>query len=51
MLKRVADYLEKTSVAALAVGLFQGQVFWGIFVAAMTLAGSLILTKKLEGKQ
>jgi hypothetical protein len=49
MLKRIADWLEKVSVAAIAVGLFQGQVFWGIFVSAVTLVASLRLTKKLEG--
>ena len=50
MLKRIADWLEKVSVAAFAVGLFQGRTFWGLFVAAITLIGSLKLTQKLEGK-
>ena len=49
MLKRIADWLEKVSVAAIAVGLFQDQFFWGVTVSVITLIGSLKLTKKVEG--
>ena len=49
MLKRIADWLEKVSVAAIAVGLFHDQALWGVTVALATLAVSLKLTKKLEG--
>ena len=49
MLKRVADWLEKLSVAAFAVGIFQGQTFWGLTVAIVALSMSLALTKKLGG--
>jgi hypothetical protein len=49
MLKRIADWLEKVSVAAFAVGLFQGQWAWGLAVAFATLFGSLLLTRKLGG--
>jgi hypothetical protein len=49
MLKRIADWLEKVSVAALAVGLFQGHLVWGLTLAAASLLGSLLLTKKLGG--
>jgi hypothetical protein len=48
MLKRIADWLEKVSVAALAVGVFQGQS-WGLWVAAVSLGISLGLTKLTEG--
>jgi hypothetical protein len=49
MLKRIADWLEKVSVAAFAVGIFQGQVLWGLAVAAVALVASLMLTKKTGG--
>ena len=49
MLKRIADWLEKVSVAAFAVGIFQGQFLWGLTVAVAALVGSLVITKKLEG--
>ena len=48
MLKRIADWLEKISVAAMAVGLFQRQPFWGLTVAILALVASLILTKRME---
>ena len=48
MLKRTADWLEKMSVAAMAVGIFQGQPI-GIFVGVACFAASLYLTKKLGG--
>jgi hypothetical protein len=51
MLKRMADWLEKVSVAAFAVGLFHDQILWGLFVAAVTLAASLKLTRELESKK
>jgi len=47
MLKRIADWLEKVSVAAFAVGIFQGQFLWGVFVAIVALAASLVITKKI----
>jgi len=49
MLKRVADWMEKVSVAAFAVGIFQRQAFLGLTMAIMALAISLLLTKKMEG--
>ena len=50
MLKRIADWLEKVSVAGLAVGLFQwDHVVWGLFVAVATLFTSLAITRKLGG--
>ena len=48
MLKRIADWLEKVSVAAFAVGIFQGQFLWGLTVAVAALVGSLVITQKLE---
>ena len=51
MLKRIADWLEKVSVAAIAIGLFQDQTLWGIVAASATLAGSLVLTKRLGGEK
>ena len=50
MVKRLADWMEKVSVAALAVGLFQGRVL-GIIVAAVFFGGCLVLTKKMEGRR
>ena len=49
MTKRFADWLEKVSVAALAVGLFQNNG-WGIVVATAALRGCMWLTKRLEDK-
>jgi hypothetical protein len=49
MLKRMADWLEKVSVAAFAVGIFQEQFVWGVTVTAVALVASLMITKKLEG--
>ena len=49
MLKRIADWLEKVSVAAIAVGIFQDQTVWGIVVAITALAISLALTKRIGG--
>jgi hypothetical protein len=50
MLKRVADWLEKVSVAAFAVGVFQGKS-WGLWVAVAGLGLSLVLTKETEGRK
>jgi integrase len=47
MTKRLADWLEKVSVAALAVGVFQGQT-WGLWVAVICLATSLVFTKLID---
>jgi hypothetical protein len=49
MLKRIADWLEKVSVAAFAVGIFQGQFLWGLTVTVTALIGCLVITKRLEG--
>lgn len=43
MKKRIADWLEKVSVASLAVGLFQDKLY-GLPIAALCLAMSLYLT-------
>lgn len=48
MLKRHADWLEKMSVAAFAVGLFQEQSF-GFVIGIVCYAGSLYLTRKIGG--
>ena len=48
MLKRNADWLEKMSVAAMAVGLFQ-LYFWAMFVGIACYAGSLYISRKLGG--
>ena len=49
MLKRIADWLEKVSVAAFAVGIFHDQLMLGLAVTAAALAASLIITKKIGG--
>lgn len=49
MVKRMADWFANVSVAAIAVGLFQGQFVWGLTVAFAALAISLVLTRKLGG--
>ena len=49
MVKRIADWLEKMSVAAMAVGIFQG-VWYGILLGVACFMASLYLTKK-EGGQ
>ncbi len=49
MLKRIADWLEKVSVAAFAVGIFQNQLALGLAVAASALVISLAITKKIGG--
>ena len=49
MLKRIADWLEKVSVAGLAVGVFQDQLILGLIVAVIGLSLSLIITKKIGG--
>ena len=48
MLKRHADWLEKMSVAALAVGLFQGQAL-GFVIGIACYIGSMYITRKLGG--
>jgi hypothetical protein len=50
MKKRVADWLEKMSVAALAVGVFQGRPL-GVLIAAASLIISLWMTHRMEGTQ
>jgi len=50
MTKRFADWLEKVSVAALAVGLFQGNG-WGIVVAALALGWCMWITKRMGDDQ
>ena len=48
MVKRFADWLEKVSVVALAVGLFQSNPF-GIVIAVVAFGGCMLLTRKMEG--
>ena len=48
MVKRVADWLEKMSVASMAVGVFQEQLF-GIILGLACFLGSLYLTKRIGG--
>ena len=43
MTKRLADWLEKVSVAAFAVGVFQGSLL-GLVIAALALGMSLWMT-------
>lgn len=50
MIKRFADWLEKVSVAALAVGLFQGKIL-GLMVAAVAFYWCMKLTRKMEASQ
>ncbi len=50
MIKRLADWLEKVSVAALAVGIFQLQVS-GFIVAIFAFGWSMWLTKRMEDQQ
>lgn len=47
MTKRVADWLEKVSVAAFAVGVFQGSGL-GLGLSALAFGLSLWLTKRME---
>ena len=49
MLKRIADWLEKVSVAAFAVGVFQDQLVLGLTVTVAALGASLIITRKIGG--
>jgi hypothetical protein len=49
MLKRIADWLEKVSVAGIALGLFQDQPLFGLLVAFITLGISLAITTKIGG--
>jgi hypothetical protein len=49
MLKRIADWLEKVSVAAFAVGVFQDRPVSGSVIAIVSLAISLAITKKIGG--
>lgn len=45
-IKRTADWLEKMSVASMAVGLFQLNQY-GIILGIICYAGSLYLTRKI----
>lgn len=45
--KRIADWLEKFSVLAAGIGVFQGKAL-GLFVAIVALVISLWITKRLE---
>ncbi|WP_165175724.1 hypothetical protein [Desulfovibrio sp. ZJ369] len=49
MLKRTADWLEKMSVAARAVGIFQGMGY-GVFPGLACFVGSLSLAQKGGGQ-
>jgi len=42
MLKRIAAWLEKVSVAALAIGVFQGKI-WGIVLTTLSLVLCLMI--------
>ena len=46
MIKRLTDWMEKMSVASLAVGLFQLQV-WAILIGIVTFGACMVLTFKL----
>ena len=48
MLKQTADWLEKMSVAAMAVGMFQGNDY-GIALSVACFLGSLYITRKTGG--
>jgi hypothetical protein len=48
--KRAADWLEKTSVAAIAVGIFNGQVI-GVFVCLVALFATFWLTRIIEEEE
>ena len=48
MLRRTADWLEKMSVSAMAVGLFQGNDY-GIAPGVACFLGSLYITRKTGG--
>ncbi|WP_165066785.1 hypothetical protein [Desulfovibrio sp. ZJ200] len=47
--QRTADWLEKMSVAAMAVGIFQGMGY-GVFPGLACFVGSLYLTQKGGGQ-
>lgn len=47
LLKRTADWMEKMSVAAMAVGVFRGRLD-GVGIALACYLGSLWLTYKFE---
>lgn len=47
MVKRAADWLEKFSVAAMAVGVFQEKVL-GVMIGAACLVGCMYLTRRLK---
>jgi len=49
MLKRIADWLEKVSVAAFAIGIFHDQLILGLLVAGVALTISLMITRKIGG--
>jgi hypothetical protein len=49
MQKRIADWLEKVSVAAFAVGIFHDQLMLGLLVAATALTACLVMTRKIGG--
>ncbi|MDO5484129.1 MAG: hypothetical protein Q4F27_04395 [Desulfovibrionaceae bacterium] len=49
MIKRLADWLEKMSVAALAVGIFQ-QKMEGVVIAVLAFGWCIWLTKRMEKK-
>ncbi len=50
MKKRIADWLEKISVASFAVGVFQAK-WLGLVIAVIALFVCLKLTIQLESKQ
>lgn len=50
MLKRTADWLEKMSVAAMAVSIFQGNNY-GVVLGVACFFGSLYITRKIGGNR
>ncbi len=50
MAKRLADWLEKASVGAFVVGLFQGRVL-GVVVAVCFFVSCMLLTRRMEVKR
>ncbi|GHV59334.1 hypothetical protein FACS1894103_2500 [Campylobacterota bacterium] len=50
VIKRLADWLEKISVAGLAVGLFQADMI-GIITAILAFCGTMALTEYIQRKE
>ena len=50
MIKRIADWLEKMSIAAFAVGIFQSRTL-GVIIGVISLIISLWISYRLENKE